>query len=192
MSFSGQIILIGTSAGGVTALHTLLEKLDQRTKQPIVVIQHVLDHSNIDVRQIYRSGPGRKISEIEDKMPIEENTVYFAPGGYHLLFNEDQTFSLNQEDPVNFSRPSIDLSFGCAAEVFGKRVIAVLLTGANADGAAGLVEVRNAGGRIVVQDPANAEFSEMPKAALNAVDPDFISDLNGLPEIFLQLSGEAR
>lgn len=192
MSFTGQLFLLGTSAGGVTALHALLENLDARMHQPIVVVQHLPEQSNVDVRNIYATTPGRQIVEVEDKMPIEPNTVYFAPGGYHLLFTSDQCFSLNQEEPVNFSRPSIDVSFQCAAEVFGSRLVGVLLTGANADGAQGLLAIRKAGGKVIVQDPRDAEFGEMPKAALALQQPDFVTALKELPSILSHLGGVAR
>jgi two-component system chemotaxis response regulator CheB len=110
---------------------------------------------------------------VEDKDPIERATLYVAPPGYHLLVEPQLYFSVSVEEPVNFSRPSIDVLFSTGAQALGARLIAVLLTGANHDGADGLAEVRRLGGYAIVQDPASAEFPTMPEAALKAGHPHF-------------------
>lgn len=185
-----QIVLIGTSAGGVTAIHDLLLNLSPDFKLPIVVIQHLPESNHVEVAQVYPSH-SLKVVEIEDKMPVEAGFVYFAPGGYHLQFERDQTFSLSQDEPVRFSRPSIDLCFESAAKTFGKRVIGVVLTGANSDGALGLVQIKQAGGKTIVQNPETAEFAEMPDAALKALSPDYVTPLEALPKILFELQSEA-
>jgi two-component system chemotaxis response regulator CheB len=102
-----------------------------------------------------------------------------------LLFEQDGTFSLNQDEPVRFSRPSIDLCFQSAAEVFGSRVIGVILTGANNDGAEGLRAIKAAGGVTIVQNPESAEFPEMPSSALSLQKPDYVVKVSELPQLFL-------
>ena len=179
-----RIVVIGASAGGVTVLHELLQTLPKEFSLPIVVVQHLPESNHVDVADVYPSG-ARKVIEIEDKMPVENGRVYFAPGGYHVLFEKDQTFSLTQDDPVRYSRPSIDLCFESAVHVFGGKVIALLLTGANSDGAEGLAAVKHAGGVTVVQNPESAEFPEMPKAAINLEQPDFILNARELPKFLL-------
>jgi two-component system chemotaxis response regulator CheB len=185
-----RIVVIGTSAGGVAVLYELLKTLPKEFSLPLVVIQHLPDTSRIDVTRVYPSS-AHDLIEIEDKMPVESGRVYFAPGGYHVLFEKDQTFSLTQDEPVRFSRPSIDVCFESAIQVFGDKVIALVLTGANDDGAEGLAAVKHAGGVTAVQDPETAEFSEMPKAALNMGKPDFILNARELPQFLLNQQREA-
>ncbi len=188
-----RVFMIGTSAGGVSAIHNILEELSDEVTAPIIVIQHLPDIKHVDVKTVYPAGPGRTVLEVEDKMPIEDNHVYFAPGGYHLLIEKDFTFSLTQDEPIRYSRPSIDLTFESAAGVLGKSVVAVVLTGANADGADGLVKIRAAGGVCVVQDPNEAEFREMPTAAVERQAPDYVVLLKDIPALFLKLrNGGAR
>jgi len=186
-----RVFFVGTSAGGVSAIHRLLTSLGPEFTCPLVIIQHLPDLKHVDVKTVYPAGPSRTVLEVEDKMPIEEQHVYFAPGGYHLLVEKDCSFSLSQDDPVRYSRPSIDLSFESAARVFGPRLVAAVLTGANQDGAEGLTAVRNGGGICIVQDPQEAEFKEMPAAALAMQKPDYVTKLHALPELLLRLQNEA-
>ncbi len=181
---SSKVIIVGASAGGVTIIHDLLSNLSPEFSLPIVVVQHLPDSNHVNVASVYSSGP-REVVEVEDKMPIEAGHIYFAPGGYHLLIEKDHTFCLTQDEPVNFSRPSIDLCFQSAAEILKARVVGVLLTGANRDGALGLTMIKAAGGVTIVQDPDGAEFPEMPKAALQLQTPDFIVNAKELPGLLL-------
>lgn len=180
-----KIIIIGASAGGVTAIHQLLENLPKEFRLPVVVVQHLPESSHVEVENVYPSQT-LKVVEIEDKMPIESGYGYFAPGGYHVMFEKDHTFSLSQDEPVRFSRPSIDLCFESAAKVFGKNAVGVVLTGANGDGSIGLVQIKECGGTAIVQNPETAEFKEMPEASLRAVKPDFVTTLSDLPKILLE------
>ena len=182
-----KVFIIGTSAGGVTLLHRLFEMLSPEVTSPIIVVQHLPDAKHVDVKTVYPAGPSREVTEVEDKMPIEPSHIYFAPGGYHLLINKDHTFSLSQDEPIKYSRPSIDLSMECAARVFRRRLVAILLTGANSDGAEGLVHVRKAGGICLVQDPGESEFREMPEAAIQMQKPDHIVRLATLAQLMLKL-----
>jgi two-component system chemotaxis response regulator CheB len=115
--------------------------------------------------------------EIEDKQPITPGAIYLAPADYHVLIESDRRFTLNADDPVNFSRPSIDVLFESAAAVFGDRAFGIVLTGANADGALGLRAIREAGGLAVVQNPATAAVPDMPRAAIAAANPHEVLDL---------------
>lgn len=191
MSASSRIFILGTSAGGVTAIHRLLEELSTKVTAPMIVVQHLPDLKHVDVKTVYPAGAGRNVLEVEDKMPVEEGHVYFAPGGYHLLIEKDGCFSLTQDEPVRYSRPSIDLSFESAARAFGPRLVAVLLTGANSDGAEGMLAVRKEGGVCIVQNPEEAEFPEMPEAAIKMQKPDHVTSLRDLPGLLLKLQNEA-
>lgn len=193
MSGASHVFIIGTSAGGVSALHHIIENLNPAIKSPIIVVQHLPDIQHVDVKAVYSGGDARGIVEIEDKMPVEENRVYFTPGGYHMVIEKDGTFSLSQDEPIRYSRPSIDLSFESAAAAFGEKLTAIVLTGANSDGAEGLKAVREHGGACVVQDPAGAEYPAMPRAALQAVQPDYVARLEEIPKLMMKIeTGGAR
>src|ERR1700722_10584829 len=124
------------------------------------------------------------VKEAEDKEPIQPGTVYFAPPDYHLLIDRGPAFALSPQEPVHFSRPSIDVLFDSAADVYGERVIGVILTGANQDGAEGLAAVGQAGGRTVVQDPVSAAVAYLPEAALKEGPVDFVLSLERMRELF--------
>lgn len=164
---SYELVVVGVSAGGLHALCTLVGGLAPGFDLAMVVVQHRSKDSDAlcDVLQECTSIP---IQEIVDKEPIEAGRVYLAPPDYHVLI-EPGSFSLSVDEPVRYSRPSIDLMFESAADAYGERVIGVVLTGANHDGARGLREVADQGGAAIVQDPATAEVAVMPRAALAAV-----------------------
>jgi two-component system chemotaxis response regulator CheB len=185
-----RIVVIGTSAGGVNVLYELLQRLPGEFSLPLVVVQHLPESNHVDLKHVYPRG-AHEVIEIEDKMPVENGRIYFAPGGYHVLFEKDQTFSLTQDDPIRYSRPSIDVCFESAVRVFGDKVIAMVLTGANSDGAEGLAAVKHAGGVTVVQNPESAEFPEMPKAALSLEQPDFVLNARDLPNFLVAQQREA-
>lgn len=161
-----RILLIGGSAGSMAVLVTLLNHFPSPFPIPVVIIMHRLKNvvSELDkllsVQQLIR--------EPEDKEQLLPGKIYLAPQNYHLLIEEDATFSLDYSELVNFSRPAIDLSFASAAAVFGRYVMGILLSGANNDGAEGLSRIIGAGGTGIVQDPATAEFDVMPQAAIDA------------------------
>ncbi|MGE0529487.1 MAG: chemotaxis protein CheB [Bdellovibrionales bacterium] len=190
---NGPLFAVGTSAGGVTVLQILLTRLAKEFTAPLCVIQHLPTNSCIDVGTVYDTTPERPVVEIEDKMPVESRHVYFAPGGYHVSIERDgchagvHSFALSQEEPVHFSRPSIDLFFESAARVYGPRLVAALMTGANEDGADGLCRVQDAGGVTVVQDSADAEFPIMPAAALKRMQPDHVITADQLAFVFEEI-----
>ena len=160
-----ELIVVGSSWGGMRAVGCLLESLPAGFSIPLVVAQHrppgreeLLEHI------LARSTPLEVVPAI-DKDPLLPGHVYVAPADYHLLV-EPGHLALSTDDYVQFSRPSIDVLFESAAATYGERVIGVLLTGANEDGAAGLARIAAAGGYTVVQDPATADRPEMPAAAV--------------------------
>jgi two-component system chemotaxis response regulator CheB len=184
---SDRLIVIGASAGGVEALQVLLSGLPAHMKNAIAVVMHLPEFSDIQFSKIFDPGPNYQIREARDKMPIDEMTITFSPPGYHLLIEKNRTFSLSQDEPVHFSRPSIDVFFESAAQVYQKKLTGILLTGANEDGAHGLWTVHQFGGKTIVQDPATAQIPIMPKAALSLFNPDFILSL---PQIRTLLMSE--
>ena len=162
-----RIVVIGASAGGLHALRTVLEALPADFTIPIVVVQHRSRDSELLCELLQETTPLRVI-EVNDKVGTARGHVYVAPPDYHLLVEEGY-FALSVDEPVRFSRPSIDVTFESAVDSYGMDTIGVVLTGANQDGAHGLRRIVEAGGYAVVQDPATAEVRVMPQAAIAAV-----------------------
>ena len=130
-----------------------------------------------------------KVCEVEDKDPLEPGTVHIAPANYHVLIDAGY-LSLTVEEPVRFSRPSIDVMLSSAADTYGAEAIGVVLTGANEDGARGLTHIVKRGGRALVQDPRTAEIPIMPVAALKAVPSAEVLPLDALAPRLIELSRE--
>lgn len=176
-------ITIGVSAGGLAALSALIPKLSQNLPAAVVIVQHL----HVDSDSFLVEHLGRLCSlgvvEVEDKMAIEHGIVYIAPAGYHLLVEEcGSYFSLSVDEPVNYARPSIDVLFESAANAWGPKVVGVLLTGANSDGAKGLKTIKDKGGRTIVQNPQEAEYEAMPMAAISSFEVDDILTLKEIGE----------
>lgn len=163
-----QAIVIGGSAGAVGALLQLLPVLPRSYALPVLVVIHLPPDDKGALVGLLNSHCQMTVKEAEDKEPLRPGVVFLAPANYHLLVEPDFQLSLSQDDPVFFSRPSIDVLFESAADAYGSALTGVILTGASPDGAHGLQTVHRAGGRTFVQDPATAEASTMPRAALDA------------------------
>ncbi len=159
------IVVVGSSWGGVTALAHLLNGMPRDLVAPVVVAQHRRDAPSMLARLLTRQ-TGWTVRDAEDKETMSAGIVYLAPAGYHLLVERPGHLALSTDAPVRFARPSIDVLFESAASAYRDEVVGVVLTGTNDDGAAGLAAVVARGGRAVVQDPASAERSAMPLAAL--------------------------
>jgi two-component system chemotaxis response regulator CheB len=163
------VVCIGTSWGGLHALRVMLGTLPPRIGAPICIVQHRGEEGGLDeglVRAI-RAASSLEVCEPNDKHQLEDGHAYVAPPGYHLLVEDDHV-ALSVDERESYARPSIDVMFESAAESWGPRTIAVVLTGANNDGARGALAVREAGGFVIAQDPDEAERAEMPRAAIEA------------------------
>ena len=173
-----ELIVIGASWGGLHAVGEILAALPADTDAAVVVAQHrrenTVDGGLAGLLQVRATLP---VVDVDDKAPIERGRVYLAPPDYHLLIQQGY-FSLSKEAHVHYARPSIDVLFQSAADAYRERVIGVILTGANADGAHGLAEVKRRGGVAVVQDPGTAERREMPAAALAMTAADAVLPLS--------------
>jgi two-component system chemotaxis response regulator CheB len=185
MSYS--IASIGTSWGGLTALTRLLGGLPADFSIPIVVVQHRSKDSDRLLTQLLQDATDLKVCEIEDKDELCKGTVHVAPANYHVLVEEGY-LSLSIEDPVRFSRPSIDVTFSSAGDTYGARALGVILTGANEDGARGLAHIVKRGGRALIQDPKTAEIPIMPEAAIHAVPTAEIIPLGNLAPRLIAVS----
>lgn len=172
-----DLIVIGASWGGLNAVTEIVAALPEGFDCAVVVAQHRrTDTSAGGLASLLALRARMPVADVDDKSPIEPGCVYLAPPDYHLLV-EPGYFSLSVDERVHHARPSIDVLFESAADAYGERVIGVILTGANEDGAAGLARIKARGGVAVVQDPRSAERHEMPAAALAATDVDAVLPL---------------
>jgi len=187
---SYEAVVIGVSAGGLDALRTILPCLPEKFPVPVIVVQHRGTGSDDFLSQYLDQCCAVQVKETEEKEAAAGGTVYLAPAGYHLLLEDDRTFSLTLESRVRFSRPSIDVLFESAADVYGSRLIGVILTGANDDGSRGLAAIKKRGGLAIVQDPATAEVDTMPRAALQATTIDFVLPLAAIGPFLANLYQE--
>ncbi|MCU7240927.1 MULTISPECIES: chemotaxis protein CheB [Pseudomonas] len=186
-----RAIVIGASAGGVTALFSVLGALPADFAIPVLCVLHLPDDRHSQLAEVLQRRLRRPVHEALDKARIEPGLIYVAGPGYHLSVERDFSFSLSQEAPVHFSRPAIDFLFESAADAYGPGLLGVLLTGANEDGARGLLRIRQSGGRTVVQDPRDAQVALMPEAALALHDPDHILSLGGIGQLLATLEPSA-
>ncbi|MHA6130300.1 two-component system, chemotaxis family, response regulator CheB [Pseudomonas mohnii] len=182
-----EAIVIGASAGGVEALLNILTPLREGFGLPIVVVLHLPDERRSHLAEVFARRVALPVLEASDKSRIEAGTLYFAAPGYHLSVEQDRSFSLSLEDRVHYSRPAIDYLFESAADAYGPKLAAVLLTGANRDGAHGLAQVKRRGGLTVVQDPDEAQVATMPQAALDIHQPDHILTIRGIGRLLVEL-----
>lgn len=174
-----KLVAFGTSLGGLKALTSILATLPAGFSVPIVMVQHrAADSNSHTLAALLQEHTRLKVHEAEDKMMLEAGSVYLAPADYHLMVEEPGRLALATDAPVRAARPSIDVFFETAAHAYREGLIAVLLTGASADGAQGLAAVKARGGRVIVQDPATAESGIMPAAGIAAAPVDYILPLD--------------
>ena len=184
-----SVVGIGTSWGGLAAMTKLLGGLPGDFGLPVVVVQHRGKDSDRLLSELLQDTTDLRVCEVEDKEPLTPGTVHIAPANYHVLIDSGY-LSLTVEEPVRFSRPSIDVMLSSAADTYGSGAIGVVLTGANEDGARGLSHIVKRGGRALVQDPRTAEIPIMPVAALKAVPSAEILPLDALAPRLIELSLE--
>lgn len=189
LRFHAAAVAIGASAGGIDALFHLLQDWPGGPRAPLIVVLHLPEDHESRLAEILMPRLGFPVEEARPGAPVAAGRLHVAPPGYHLLVETDHTFSLSCDPPVLFSRPSIDVLFESCADAYGPGLCAIVLTGANEDGAAGLACVRRQGGLIAVQDPAHAAHPVMPQAAIRAAGPDLVLALPQLRALLLQVAG---
>ena len=182
-----QAIVIGCSAGGLTALESLFAAIDPVLPQPIAVCCHTGSATVDMLCELLAKHATLPVEEARERAPMRGGVIHVAPSGYHWLVETSRRFSLSVDQRVSFARPSIDVLFESASEAYRDALIGVLLTGANSDGADGLVHVRQAGGIAVVQDPADAEVPAMPAAALQRAGADHCLPLAAIAPLLNRL-----
>lgn len=175
-----QAVVLGCSAGGLTALETVLAQLDPALSQALIVCCHT-GSSDVDMFcELLALHSTLPVVEAAERQPVQAGVVHVAPSGYHLLVETSHRFSLSVDPRVCYSRPAIDVLFASAAAAYRDRLIGVLMTGANHDGASGLAEIRRLGGIAIVQDPQDAEVPSMPQAALDLAGADHCVPLQAI------------
>lgn len=184
-------IVVGASAGGVSALLAVFGALPADYTIPLLCVLHLPDGRHSQLAEVFSRRLQRPVQEARDKEPVRPGMIYVAGPSYHLSVERDRSLSLSQEDRVHFSRPSIDILFESAADAYGEGLVGVLLTGANEDGARGLARIKHNGGTTVIQDPHEAQVAVMPEAALALHRPDHILPLNGIGQLLAKLEPRA-
>ncbi|WP_252177093.1 chemotaxis protein CheB [Endozoicomonas sp. 4G] len=179
------VVVIGASAGGLSALESLLVELGSCLSYPVVITKHLAPGDEEGLLKVLSKTSPLAVSIAYDKQKMTNNHVYLAPGGYHLQIEDRETLSLSIDEAVCHSRPSVDVLFQSAADVFGKQLVGVVLTGANRDGAEGIRAVKQAGGITLVQNPKTAEVPIMPRSAIATGCVDHVLDLRDIA-IFLK------
>jgi two-component system chemotaxis response regulator CheB len=180
MSLAGRIdaVVIGASAGGIEALTVLLSALSRELRPPVFIVLHLPRDRPSVLADIFAQKCAVPVREAEDKEMVTPGTVYFAPSDYHLLVDQGPQLALSADDPVHHSRPSVDVLFESAADIYKDRLLGIILTGANEDGASGLAAVHDAGGVTIVQRPDTARAPHMALSALKLRPADWVLTLN--------------
>lgn len=184
-----KLLLIGGSAGSLEVLMAILPKLKAIRNFSIVIILHRKSAEDSALEDLISLKTIIPLGKIEDKEIMKAGFIYVAPSDYHLLFEKNKQFSLDVSEKVNYSRPSIDVSFESAAIAFGKKCTAILLSGANADGTEGLKAIQNVGGKVIIQNPENAIMAFMPQNAFSTITPDYVLEVDEILEYINAIEG---
>ncbi|MFV8369697.1 chemotaxis protein CheB [Flavobacterium sp. LB2R40] len=185
-----EAIVIGVSAGGMSALKIISSALPIDFTIPIIIVQHLSAHSDSHWIKLLNEKSHLNIKEADEKEKIEKSYIYIAPPNYHLLIEKNKTFSLTIDERVNFARPSIDVLFETAAEAYKNKLIGIVLTGSNSDGTQGIKKIKESGGLAIIQDPKTADSDYMPRSAIAAIEPDYILSLEDIIEILIKIDLE--
>jgi two-component system chemotaxis response regulator CheB len=169
-------VVLGGSAGSLKAIIALLPELKPRLPFPIIIVVHRKNDQRSTLERLLAVHCSLPVKEAEDKELLLPGIIYLAPPDYHLLIENNRSLSLDCSEKVLYSRPSIDVTFQSASEVFGSSLTGILLSGGNNDGAEGLRQIKQRGGITIIQDPVSAEIPAMPVAALRLFEPDLVLD----------------
>jgi len=183
-----EAIVIGVSSGGMTALKFIFSALPAGFSIAIIIVQHISAHSDNEWIKLLNNKSNVTVKEADEKEKIVSGTSYIAPANYHLLIENNKTFSLTIDERVNFARPSIDVLFESAAEAYKDKLIGIVLTGSNNDGTKGIKRIKELGGMVIIQDPKTAESSIMPASAIAVVQPDYILSLEKIVQLLIKLA----
>jgi len=183
-------VVIGVSMGGLQALKAILPHLPKGFVIPVIIVLHQSTAIGSSLADLLDGMFEIDVKEAELNEKIQAGIVYVSSPGYHLLIEQDKTFALSIDPPVNFSIPSIDVLFESAAEAYGDSLVGIILTGASADGSQGLKILGQLGGLTVVQDPVTADAKTMPEAAIATAEVRYIIPLDEMGEFILRLADD--
>jgi len=179
-----ELLLLGGSAGSFKPIYQCVKLFPKNLNKTVIIIIHRKKNFFSEIEKLFADNSRMLMREITDKDVLNSNTIYIAPANYHTLIEKDKSFSLDVSEAVWYSKPSIDVTFESASEIFKDRCTAVLFSGANADGAEGLLKLRNNGSLTIAQDPDDAEMKEMPQAAINKNAAEYILNTKDIFELF--------
>jgi len=171
---NADILLLGGSAGSFKLIFEAVKGLLPNLDKTVIIIIHRKKNFFSEIEKLFNENIRMRFREIMDKDKIELNIVYIAPANYHTLIEKQGYFSLDVSDAVWYSKPSIDVTFESAADIYNNRCAAILFSGANQDGAEGLLKLRNSGSLTIVQHPDDAEMDAMPRSAININAAEYI------------------
>lgn len=182
-----EILIIGGSAGSLDVLLTVLPDLKADLAFAIILVLHRKSGRDNMLTELLRAKTWLRVKELEEKEQIKATNIYIVPPNYHLLIENNRTFSLDVSEKVNFSRPSIDVTFESAAEVFRENLVCLLLSGSNSDGTDGSIKVKENGGKVFVQNPVSAGSPFMPQNAKEHGKIDAVLNIEEIAEFINHL-----
>ncbi|MCD0464914.1 chemotaxis protein CheB [Flavobacterium sp. ENC] len=183
-----KVVIIGGSAGSLNALMQILPEISVLNSFALVIVLHRRGTDDMTLEELIKIKTEVPVKIVQDKEPILPGFLYVAPSNYHLLFEKNETISLDTSEKVNYSRPSIDVSFESAAEIYGDSLVGILLSGSNSDGTEGLKMIQKAGGIIIVQDPDSADMPFMPSNAIVHTTPDYILNTDEILKFIISIN----
>jgi two-component system chemotaxis response regulator CheB len=183
-----KVVIIGGSAGSLNALMYILPEIPKLNNFAIVIVVHRKSTDDQTLEELMTLKSNVAVKPVEDKVSLLPGFVYVAPSNYHLLFEKNETLSLDTSEKINYSRPSIDVSFESAAEIYGKTLVGILLSGSNTDGTNGLKAIKAAGGTIVVQNPLSADMPFMPHNAILNTNPDYVLENHEILKLIISIN----
>lgn len=186
-----KIIVIGGSAGSFTIVTKILSKLPKNYKFPIIMCLHRLKHIRAGFAEALSIKSNLAVVEPFDKQKIEAGKVFLAPANYHMYVNKDRTFTLSIEEPVNHSRPAIDITFVSASHIFKDKMVGIILSGANNDGAYGFKKTKDNGGITIIQNPDECQVTTMPMSCVKLAEPHHILNSDEIINFLIALNNQA-
>jgi two-component system chemotaxis response regulator CheB len=182
-----EAVVIGTSSGGISALEKILPVLPKDYSIPIIIVQHISTDAGGYLLNHFKRICVLDVCEVADLEPIIAGKIFFAPPGYHLMIEPNKTFSLCVGEKISYSRPSIDVLFSTAANVYKSHLLGIILTGANYDGTAGAKQIKQNGGLIIAQSPETAEAACMPESVITSGHCDAIASLEAMASLLKKI-----
>lgn len=182
-----KAVIIGGSAGSFRVITRILQTIPKNYPLPVLLNLHRLKHVRSGFVEALSIKSNIPVIEPYDKESIKPGRAYLAPSNYHMYIELNKKIALSTEEPVNHSRPSIDVSFETAAQTYGKNLLGIILSGANRDGAHGLKKLKNQGGTAIVQNPEECEVPTMTQAALKLTEADYILSSSQIIDFLLNI-----